>query len=88
MTEAGAKIRIGGGHRGSATKTLREVEEILATDYPDATLLVAIKMSLQEKLTRVDALDAEILGLLESQDDITRDIEQSDVFKRDIFAIW
>ena len=86
MADIGAKIRIRGGHRGSVTKTLREVEDILATDSPDATRLAAIKMSLQEKLTRLDALDAEILGLLESEDDITKDIEQSDVFKRDIFA--
>lgn len=43
-------------------------------------------MSLQEKLTRLDALDKEILKLLETEDDITRDTEQSDVLKRDIFA--
>ena len=86
MADAGAKIRIRGGHRGSVTETLQEVEDILATDSPDTTRLAAMKMSLQEKLTRMDALNAEILGLLESEDGITKDIEQSDIFKRDIVA--
>ena len=59
-------------------------------DSPDATRSAAIKMSLQEKLTRLDALDEEILRLLESEDDITRDTEQSDVLKRDItyLPLW
>ena len=86
MVEAGTKSRICGARRGSATKTLLKHEDTLAMDSSDVTRLVAIKMSLQEKLTRLYALDMKILGLLKSEDNSTRKIEQSDAFKRDILA--
>ena len=46
-----------------------------------------MKMSLQEKLAVLDRLDEEIISLMESEDAIVREIEQSDAFQQEVFAI-
>ncbi len=56
----------------------------MITDPPDVVRLAQIKMSLQEKLT---ILDAEILELVESEHAAMEEIEQSDVFKQDMYAV-
>ena len=87
MADLARKKRVRGGHKASVTKILRKAEDIMAADPPDVEGLAQIKMSLQEKLTVLKGLDAEILELVESEDAVTEEIEQADVFKQDMYAV-
>ena len=59
----------------------------MTADPPDVEGLAQIKMSLHEKLTVLKGLDTEILELVESEDAVTEEIEQADVFKQDMYAV-
>ena len=87
MADLARKKRVRGGHKASVTKMVRKAEELLTAESPDVARLAQIKMSLQEKLTVLKGLDAEVLELVESEDAVTEEIEQSDVFKQDVYAV-
>ena len=53
------KKRIRAGHRGSATKTITKVTELLAAEKVDLTRLASLKLSLKEKLDTIKLLDEE-----------------------------
>ena len=57
----------------------------MGQDVPDAARLAQIKLSLQEKLTALQQLDAEILELVD-EDAVADEIEQADAFKEDVYA--
>ena len=87
------KRRIRAGHKAVITKRLSEVKGILETverepgepGEPDLVKLAQLKMALTEKLEVLKQLDNEILDLLESEEDITREIEQSDTFNQRVY---
>ena len=54
---------------------------------PDLVKLAQLKMVLMEKLEVLKQLDNEILNLLESEADITHEIEQSDTFSQRAYMI-
>ena len=86
MADLARKKRVRGGHKASVTKMVRKAEELLTAEPPDVAHLLQIKMSLKEKLTVLERLDAEILELVDSEKDVTEEIEHSDVFKQDMYA--
>ena len=65
------------GHRAYVTKTLKEVETLLATDEPDEATLLSFQSSLTEKMDTLCNLDDEILGTIEQDEQIAAEIENS-----------
>lgn len=62
MTEALTKRkRIRAGHKASATKTVRQIEEILTSDAPDKSRLCLLRLTLKEKLETIKKLDSEVI---------------------------
>ena len=87
MAELARKKRVRGGHKASVTKMLRKATDVIEADPHDAARLAQVKMSLQEKLAIIKGLDAEILDLVESEDAVMEEIEQSDAFKQDMYEV-
>ena len=87
MADLARKKRVRGGHKASVTRMVHDVKDLFTTDPPDVTRLAQIKMSLQEKLTVLKGLDAKILELVKTEEAVTEEIEQSDVFMQDLYAI-
>ena len=79
------KKRIRAGHRGSTTRMLREVDELLAADTLDKARLAQLKLSLQEKLDTLKQIDGEILELTE-EGDLENEIQQADTFKDSVYS--
>ena len=79
------KKRIRAGHRASATRMLRQIDELLAVTPPDTVRLSQLKLSLEEKLGTLKQLDGEIVELTD-EDHLIEEIEQADGFKEGIFA--
>ena len=80
------KKRIRAGHKASASRMLRQIEELLAADTQAHTSrLSQLKLSLQEKLDTLKILDGEILDLVED-DALVEEIKQADSFKEGIYA--
>ena len=85
MTEALAKKkRIRAGHKASATKTIRHIEEGFTSDTPDKARVTAA-IDLKEKFETIKALDGDIIDLIED-DTLADEIEQADAYKETIFA--
>ena len=88
MAEALAKkkrIRAGqGGHKASTTKTIRQIEDILASETPDKERLSLLRLTLNEKLETIKALDSEVIELIDD-DTLADEIEQADSYKESIF---
>ena len=84
MSDLARKKKVRRGHKASVTRMVRSAEELFTTDLPDVARLAQIKMSLREKLTVLKGLDAEILELVETEEAVTEEIEQCDVFKQDV----
>ena len=51
----------------------------------DSTKLAQLRLALSEKLETLKNLDSEILDLLESEEDIGREIKQADVFNQRVY---
>ena len=81
------KKRVRAGHRASVSRMVKKAEELLAAEHPDATKLSQLKLSLKEKLEVLSRLDGEILYLVEEEESITEEIEQSDGIKEGIYSI-
>ena len=79
------KKRNRAGHKSSATKIMRQIDELLATDTPDKARLSLLRLSLKEKLETIKGLDAEVIDLIED-DSLADEIEQADGYKETIFA--
>lgn len=85
MAEALAKRkRIRAGHRASATKTIRQIEDILASEAPDKERLALLRLTLNEKFGTIKALDAEVIELVDD-DSLDEEIEQADDYKESVF---
>ena len=84
MVEALAKKkRIRAGHRASATRTVRQITEVLEGDTPDRDRLSLLRITLKEKLETIKTLDAEIVDLDEGG--LADKIEQADTYKETLY---
>ena len=92
MTEALTK-RTRAGHKASATRTVRQIEEIVTAKEPDKArlallqlmLMLMLMLMLKEKLETIKNLDAEIVDLID-ETTLTEEIEQADGYKEMIFS--
>ena len=81
------KKRIRAGHKASATKTVRHVEEILTSDTPDMERLSLLRLTLKEKFETIKGLDSEVIDLTEGEEStVAEEIEQADHYKETILA--
>ena len=78
------KKRIRAGHKASATKTIRQIEDILASETPDKERLSLLRLTLNEKLETIKALDSEVIELIDD-DTLADEIEQADGYKESVF---
>ncbi|KAL5497136.1 hypothetical protein EMCRGX_G013555 [Ephydatia muelleri] len=78
------KKRIRVGHKSSVTRIIAQVKETLEEDDWNAAKLKQHLQLLQGKQDILNKLDAEILEGLETEDEITGEIEQADIFKENI----
>ena len=86
MAEALAKKkRIRAGHKAYATKTIRRIEDILASETPDKERLSLLRLTLNEKLETIKGLDSEVIDLIEDDDALTSEIKQADGYKESVF---
>ena len=86
MAEALAKRkRIRAGHRGSATRTVRQVTEVLESDTPDRDRLSLLRITLKEKIETIKTLDAEVVDLIEDEAGLADEIEQADTYKETLY---
>ena len=79
------KKKIWAGHKASVTKTILTVDEVLASEVPNHEKLSMLRMTLNEKLGMVNALDAEVIDLIEDKETLAGEIEWADNFKEGIF---
>ena len=80
MTELARQKKIRAGHRSSATRLMRQLEEASAvTGGVALERLLQWKLSLNDKLQKLKSLDNEILALV-NDNAIDDEIEQADVF--------
>lgn len=86
MAEALAKKkRFRAGHKASATKTIRHVEDVLASEAPSHGKLSLLRMTLNEKLETIKSLDAKVIDLIEEEEALAGGIERADGFKEGVF---
>ena len=84
MANPAHKKGVRGGHRASATKMIRKAEELLARDPTDYPQLAKIRLSLQEKVSVLKKLDAEIVDLVK-EDEVADEIERADAYMEDVY---
>ena len=72
--ELAKKKRIRAGHKASATKTIRQIEDILANETIDQERLSLLRLSLNEKLETIN-----------DDDTLADEIEQADGYKESVF---
>ena len=78
------KKRIRAGHRASATRISTQTKENLESTEFDPAKMKQHLQFLKDKLRVIGQLDAEIVDLLQTEEETTREIEQSDTFKEGI----
>ena len=82
------KRRIRGGHKAYVTTSITKCKEILTKFIPEHSLrLKQEKVSLEEKLTTIKGLDDQILDLIEKEDEIQHEINESASFSKGIHEI-
>ena len=79
------KKRVRSGHRASATRTARQIEEALTQDPPDRARLTVLTHTLKEKLETLKNLDTEIADQIEDETAMIDEIEQADDFKQTLY---
>jgi len=85
MVEALAKKRrIRVGHKASATKSTRQIEEVLTTETPDKERLSLLGLTLSKKLEVIKTLDSEVIELI--KDKGTLATEMADGYKETIYS--
>ena len=77
--------RIRAGHKASATKTIRQIEEVLASESPDQERLSLLRLTLNEKLETIKALDTEVVEYIEGEEALASEIEQADDYKQGVY---
>ena len=81
------KKRIRAGHRSVVTKRIGEVERLLAAteDGERVVRLAQLQLTLKEKLEILKQLDNEVLDFLETEEDISAEIEASDNYNQGVY---
>ena len=74
------KKRVRAGHRASATKIIRRIEDILVADTLDAEKLSQLKLMLSEKLEVLKWLDTV------EEESVVEEIDQSSALKEGIYV--
>ena len=75
------KKRIRAGHRASVTRIIAQVQQALESEELNSSKLKQQLQTLREKVDVLRKLDSDILSALETEEDITGDIEQADIVK-------
>ena len=82
-----AKIKkVRGGHRGSATKMVNDIDAVLAATPIDLAKVIRIKRTLEDKVTTLKDLDEKVLDSIDDEAVIADEIQQSDEFLGNIYA--
>ena len=80
--------RVRGGHKAYSTKTLVQTRALLdAPQSIDSLKLRQNKRVLEEKLEKISDLDDQILGLLDDEDTIAAEINESGEFRESVYEI-
>ena len=79
------KKHVRGGHKASASKMVKKVNDLLAEENPNKSSLKRVKLSLVEKLDVLKLLDAEIVDLVE-ESELVKEIEGSDEYREGLYA--
>ena len=79
------KKRIRAGHRASATRTMKQIDALLAVPGAEEPKLAQLKLSLEEKLETLKQLDTEMLELT-GEEELENEIQQADEFKDEIYS--
>ena len=83
------KRRIRGGDKAYVTTSITKCEGILAKFIPEDSLrLKQEKVSLEEKLTTIKGLDDQILHLIEKEDEIQYEINESAIISQNEFMTF
>ena len=86
MADPAHKKRVRGGHRTSATKMIRKVEELLAPETKDYRQLAKTRLSLQEMVSVLKRLDAEVVDLV-AEDEVADEIDKADTYMEDVYDV-
>ena len=86
MEELTKKKRTRAGHKSSATRTVRQIEDLVREETPDTSRLSLLQLTLKEKLETIKSLDSEVIDLIEDEATLTDKIEQVDNYKESIYA--
>ena len=78
------KKRIRAGHKASATKIIAQVKEGLHSTERNVPKLEQQRQKLKTKYDDLRKLDSDILDTLEAEDDILKEIGQTDLFNDEI----
>ena len=65
---------------------INQIDESLGADPPDCDQLTLLRRTLNEKQKIINALNDEITGLLEGEEEIVDEIDQADIFKEELLA--
>ena len=87
MADLNRKKRVRAGHKASVTRMLNDSEALLTADPPDMTSVATLEVTLREKISVLDGLDNEIFDLLDSDDAVAEEIQQSDGFKKEVRTV-
>ena len=80
------KKRTRAGHKASATRTVKYIEEIVTGEDPDKERLALLQLTLKEKWETIKNLDAEIVDLIDDEAALTEEINQADSYKETLFS--
>ena len=84
MAELSHKKNVRGGHRASATKMVKKVEELLSQEDPNLSQIARFRLFLQEKLSILKELDSGVVDLVK-EEEVAHEIELADMYMEDIY---
>ena len=85
-TDLTKKKRVRAGHKRSATRMINQVDESLGADLPDRDRLTLLRTTLNEKQEIIKALNAEIMELLEGEEELAEEIDQADAYQEELLT--
>ena len=75
------KRKVRAGHKGSITRIIPQVHEMLDSEEKDETKLTQQLQTLKEKRKTLSKIDLEILDLLTDEQEIVNEITQANAFR-------
>ena len=86
MTDVIHKKSVRCGHRASATKMVHKTQDLLSWDPMDYAQLAKTRLSLQEKVSVLKKLDAEIVDSVK-EEEVAEEIEKTDMYMEDVYVV-